>query len=231
MTDATPKPRKRRKLLLIVGGILVALFLCVIIAALSNGDKEPQQASDKPGAVAVAKKATRTPKPSKTPVPSRTPKPTNTLAPTATATQTPTFDEALEATIDNKQPAGTENIQHQYKPMPDGEFGAILDIVYEMDTPLSLDSALRLCTRSFLDTAPLLYELDPDLDVINLDYRLPSTDAYGKESLSSAVRIQINRETADKIVWENMLRCNLPKVLPIFRLHPSLTSAWQELCQ
>lgn len=92
MTDV-PKPRKRRKLLWIVGGILAALLLCVIVAALSPGDKESQQASDKPTAAAVSNDATA--KPSKTPIPSKTPKPTNTPKPTTPPADTPVPTETL----------------------------------------------------------------------------------------------------------------------------------------
>lgn len=85
MADRPAKPpRKRRKLLWIVGGILVTLLLCVVVAVLSNGDKEPQRASDKSTAAAVAEKATAAPKPTKTPIPSKTPKPTATPIPTPT---------------------------------------------------------------------------------------------------------------------------------------------------
>lgn len=212
-------PRKKWP---IIVGILGIVAVCGIIAiAVGNGEE--------PGGGHVAEATT---------VPGATEQPAQPIAPTPTRTPTPSpaptptlslKDHFTLAVADNK-PAGCKaspEIEY-YKAL--STLGAMLKVHYEIEVVLTDRMAIRDCVRSFLKTAPAAYSCDPRLDVLNVDYVATFTDVYGKQAQDSFLRIQIKRATADKIVWENMLICNVSQIVETFKLHPSLRDAWAEEC-
>ncbi len=80
--------------------------------------------------------------------------------------------------------------------------------------------------RIWIDTKDLVRELstivDPNINAIISESHLVLVDQYGKESLSRVALITINRETWEKINWDNFLTDNLPDVADGYWLHPAL---------
>ncbi len=77
------------------------------------------------------------------------------------------------------------------------------------------------------DTKDLVQELsvvvDADINAIIAEPHLTLVDQYGEESLSRVALITINRETWERINWDNFMTDNLPNVADSYWLHPALS--------
>ena len=196
-----------KKLLKWLGiGMVVIIVLAVVFGG--SGDKDE-------GTVSPTAQSTKT-----TPIPTRA---------TKKPTVTPSLVQELEAAIERNKPAHEGTFEWEYHP-PDYGLGARIDVVYFFDQILTDKLALKDFVRSFKSTAPELYGLDQSLDVLNVRYETTFVDTYGKESKGWMLKIQILRETADKINWDNMLMCDVPRVVEVFTPHLSLTAVWNEVC-
>ncbi|HUV95259.1 MAG TPA: hypothetical protein VMX14_10595 [Anaerolineae bacterium] len=149
--------------------------------------------------------------------------------------------EALLAIAERYMPAGADSCELLYHTIV-GEIrlvgtqeepvSQLVTLNYPLTFVWSEKSALRDCVSSFQETAPQLFSFDPYLDRLKFVYRATVLDQYGAESTEIMLWIQISREQADKIVWANLSQCNIPLVVEVFRLHPSLSlrQAWTDLC-
>jgi len=175
-----------------------------------------------------------------TPIPSLMPTPTMTLPPGTTQVEKGLMG-ALLAIAEGYMPAGADTCELLYHTIvgeirlvgtQDEPVSQLVTINYPLTFVWSEKSALRDCVFSFQETAPQLFSLDPYLDELKFVYRATVLDQYGAESTEIMLWIQISREQADKIVWANLSQCNIPLVVEVFRLHPSLSlqQAWAELC-
>lgn len=225
-------------------GVVIVILLCGIVAIVSPGEETPDLRGREPPSPDGSKtpdptrtpESTQTPRPTRTPKPTRTSRPTRTLRPTKTPTLSPvptatlSLENRLRLAVTDNKPAGCSETPEVKYHKGDAVLGAMLEVRYEVWV-LTDKIAVEDCIRSFVRTAPAVYLCDPELDILNVNYVTTFVDAYGKERQASLLRIQIKRETADKITWENMLICNVQRVVEAFKLHPSFRSMWAKRCQ
>ncbi|PIQ91517.1 MAG: hypothetical protein COV70_03370 [Parcubacteria group bacterium CG11_big_fil_rev_8_21_14_0_20_39_22] len=86
----------------------------------------------------------------------------------------------------------------------------------------------NLTRRGILsDTKDLVKELSSivgqDVNAIVVEPHLTLVDQFGEESLSRVALITIERETWEKINWNNFLTDNLPDIADSYWLHPALS--------
>jgi hypothetical protein len=62
----------------------------------------------------------------------------------------------------------------------------------------------------------------PAINAIFIDWHFPLIDTYGNVELSSVMTIDLARETAEKINWENFITDNLPIVADSYWHHGAL---------
>lgn len=87
----------------------------------------------------------------------------------------------------------------------------------------------NLTRRGILsDTVDLVKELSSiisqNITGIVVEPHLTLVDQYGKESLSKVAMITINRETWEKINWDNFLTDNLPDIADTYWQHPAMNN-------
>ncbi|MFK4417135.1 membrane-bound lytic murein transglycosylase [Bacillus sp. RC251] len=89
------------------------------------------------------------------------------------------------------------------------------------------ESATQNYTRKgmWMDTISILKDLKDEKGIseITFFYKYPLVDAYGNEKKDNVMKIQLNRETLDKINYDNLLHDNLPKIANQYWEHPALT--------
>lgn len=175
-----------------------------------------------------------------TPVPDLMPTATRTLPPGTTRVEKGLMD-ALQDIADRLMPIGADSCELLYHTIvgdirligtQEEQVSQLITITYPLTRIWNETSALENCTYSFRQTAPELFSLDPYLDRVKFVYMATVIDKYGAESMGLMLWIQINREQAEKIVWAKLSQCNIPLVVEVFRLHPSLSlrQAWTDLC-
>lgn len=200
----------KKKLLIGCGG---GFFACVLISIIIGLTKGTPSNTD----TTYTEPSTKRPSATRTPIPTPIPTPT------------PTLRELLDFALIDSKPDHDCSLTWEYN-AASGNLGASIDTTYFFEDILTEKLILKDCVRSFLKTAPELYRVDPSLDVLNLDFETTFVDKYGQESQGALLKIQILRETADKINWDNMLVCNIPEVVEAFKPHPSLIATWGEVC-
>ncbi|PEL17641.1 hypothetical protein CN599_16370 [Bacillus wiedmannii] len=77
----------------------------------------------------------------------------------------------------------------------------------------------------WMDTISILKDIKDEKQIseITFFYKYPLVDAYGNEKKDNVMKIQLNRETLDKINYDNLLHDNLPKIANQYWEHPALT--------
>ncbi|WP_255256215.1 hypothetical protein [Bacillus wiedmannii] len=89
------------------------------------------------------------------------------------------------------------------------------------------ESATQNYTRKgmWMDTISILKDIKDEKQIseITFFYKYPLVDAYGNEKKDNVMKIQLNRETLDKINYDNLLHDNLPKIANQYWEHPALT--------
>ncbi|WP_240678707.1 hypothetical protein [Bacillus cereus] len=89
------------------------------------------------------------------------------------------------------------------------------------------ESATQNYTRKgmWIDTIYILKDLKDEKEIseITFFYKYPLVDAYGNEKKDNVMKLQFNRETLDKINYDNLLHDNLPKIANQYWEHPALT--------
>ncbi|GAF85139.1 unnamed protein product, partial [marine sediment metagenome] len=135
----------------------------------------------------------------------------------------------LRPAVEKHALAGADSYEMEYHEAGSG-LGAMIYVAYFAELLWDEKSGLRMAAHSLKGLAPALFELDPDLDILNVRYETTFVDKYGQESRHWYVSAQVSRETAENIVWENVLRCNFPDILDVWKVYAPLANAWQELC-
>lgn len=77
----------------------------------------------------------------------------------------------------------------------------------------------------WIDTISILKDLknEKNISEIAFFYKYPLVDQYGNEKKDNVMKITLNRETLDKINYDNFLHNNLPKVANQYWEHPALS--------
>ncbi|PFP97717.1 hypothetical protein COK06_13060 [Bacillus cereus] len=77
----------------------------------------------------------------------------------------------------------------------------------------------------WMDTISILKDIKDEKEIseITFFYKYPLVDAYGNEKKDNVMKLQFNRETLDKINYDNLLHDNLPKIANQYWEHPALT--------
>ncbi|MGG1167075.1 hypothetical protein [Bacillus mycoides] len=77
-------------------------------------------------------------------------------------------------------------------------------------------------TGMWKDTIAILKELKSEKNIseIEFNYKYPMIDTYGNKSKDVVMKITLDRETLDKINYENLPRENLPIIAKKYWMHP-----------
>jgi len=67
-----------------------------------------------------------------------------------------------------------------------------------------------------------LYEIESDVTYISLFWALPLVDAYGNVTDRNVVIVSMDKETADKVNWDNILTDNIPVIATSYWQHGAL---------
>ncbi|QUG86889.1 hypothetical protein GSN03_15005 [Bacillus nitratireducens] len=73
------------------------------------------------------------------------------------------------------------------------------------------------------DTVSILKDLSNEKNIseITFFYKYPLIDAYGNEKKDTVMKINLNRDTLDKINFDNFPHDNLPKISNEYWEHPA----------
>ncbi|EJS04904.1 hypothetical protein [Bacillus mycoides] len=73
------------------------------------------------------------------------------------------------------------------------------------------------------DTVSILKDLSNEKNIseITFFYKYPLIDAYGNEKKDTVMKINLNRDTLDKINFDNFSYDNLPKISNQYWEHPT----------
>ncbi|OKO50511.1 hypothetical protein ABH17_029365 (plasmid) [Bacillus toyonensis] len=74
----------------------------------------------------------------------------------------------------------------------------------------------------WIDTISILKDLNKEKEIseITFIYKYPMVDPNGNEKKDTVMKITLNRETLDKINFDNLLHDNLPKIANKYWEHP-----------
>ncbi|ETT85563.1 hypothetical protein [Bacillus mycoides] len=77
----------------------------------------------------------------------------------------------------------------------------------------------------WIATISILKDLKDEKNIseIAFFYKYPLVDQYGKEKKDNVMKITLNRETLDKINYDNFIHNNLPKIANQYWEHPALS--------
>ncbi|SFE59169.1 hypothetical protein [Alteribacillus iranensis] len=78
-------------------------------------------------------------------------------------------------------------------------------------------------TGMWIDTASVLEDLDgvEGIDTITFNIQFPMVDQYGAESLDIVMKLSFDKETRDRINWNNFLHDNIPNISQDYWEHPA----------
>lgn len=192
-------------------GILAIFGLCAAVGLLMPDRKE--------GATAAA--------------PTNTPRAVVRILPTwtpAVPTRVPSISERLATIANDTKPAGCTACTVEYHPESAGLF-AVASVTCPLTTVLTAGSGMSASLRGFVKLAPAVWRAVPDLGVLNAYYDATFIDTYGKESTQHLLTVQLTRDTAAKIVWENMNPCRMSRAADVCKPHSGERAAFDELCE
>jgi len=201
--DLPPLPKRKRIGLYILGGIV----LLIIIIAAANGGKD--------GGTQEAK-ATATPR--ATSAPKATKGPTATLSP----------QDVLIAICEKAHPG--DAVTGVYVPASGSE-PTVFEAAITVKSMATAVGGIRLRATNYLKAAEAAFAADPELALFACVYETTFTDAYGTERQTAFLRIELSRETADKITWDNVLPCGLAKIADTWNVHASMQADWAAECK
>lgn len=77
----------------------------------------------------------------------------------------------------------------------------------------------------WIATISILKDLKDEKNIseISFFYKYPLVDQYGNEKKDNVMKITLNRETLDKINYDNFIHNNLPKIVNQYWEHPALS--------
>lgn len=175
-----------------------------------------------------------------TPVP--TPVPTEDNIPTATArvvpteepkaTQAPqentTGNPALDAVIDENKPSGAYEFGVKYTAKA-GDKGASLAVYYPIQDFWTLLGMLKVSYAAFIATAPIIFETDPDLDVLTITYQKPADAEKEEVGPQPVLIIEVNRAKAAQIK-SDIRWCELKNAVDKLEMSAEAADSWKGFC-
>ncbi|WP_257147090.1 hypothetical protein [Bacillus wiedmannii] len=95
----------------------------------------------------------------------------------------------------------------------------VVQITVEGKNGLTVESRK---TGMWRDTIAILKELknEKNISEIAFNYKFPMIDTYGNKSKDVVMKITLDRETLDKINYDNLPRENLPIIAKKYWMHP-----------
>lgn len=95
----------------------------------------------------------------------------------------------------------------------------VVQITVEGKNGLTVESRK---TGMWKDTITILKELknEKNISEITFNYTFPTIDTYGNKSKEIVMKITLDRETLDKINYDNLPRENLPIIAKKYWMHP-----------
>jgi len=141
-----------------------------------------------------------------------------------TASMPETFEEEVEAVILKllKETTNTDKPRIVLVVHDEDEEGEFLQAMLNADDNFTTDYIKRSIWMKSKELFEALYALDSNVDYISLFWALPLVDTYGNVSDKDVVIISLDRETADKVNWENVLTDNIPVIANTYWQHPAL---------
>jgi hypothetical protein len=163
-----------------------------------------------------------------TAAPTATPRPPTAIPPTATpAPEGDPAPEGLEEALQATKPVGSEPLTLLYQIEEDG---AQATATYEVTSFWTIPGALRDSVSSFISTAPVAFETDPELESLQAVYLVTMYDEDRNESLEALLKVMVTRDTAAEVDWANVMRCELPDVVESVEVHPTEAESWEQMC-
>lgn len=217
----TPTPKKRRRLLPILAGLVVACVVLVFIAALLSPTEQPAATvADQPlveaaPATTVADQPTATPQPvaTDTPVlPTATPEP-----PTATPqpTATPSLEDQILAAIGR--------VNRNAAPAPYILIDEQVVVDFAGNDGLSNGMIRRDSQRRTMAVAQAVRDNTGNQHDIAITVTFPLIDAFGNTSEQPVMRVRLTRATLEKINFDGFLIDNLPGIADYYWQHPAIS--------
>ncbi len=163
-----------------------------------------------------------------TAAPTITPRPPTAIPPTSTpAPEGDPAPDGLETALEAVKPVGSEPLMLLYQVEEDGGQATL---TYEVTSFWTIPGALRDCVSSFISTAPVAFETDPELRTLQAMYMVTMYDEDRNESLEALLTVKVTRDTADEVDWGNLKRCELPDAVESVEVHPSEVESWHQMC-
>jgi hypothetical protein len=216
---------KSRRLLIILGGGLVSLCLCVAVIYLVGGGGTKvsptvagQQASATTATTTVSREANAATGPTETARPTRTPRPTSTPEPTDTPTAS--AEERARQLVAATLGKGNRKLPRLTSLAYSADE---ISVQWALDDNLTTEMILRGAWLDVLHMAKVLWQAGYTTQSYVFDGSFSMTDAYGASSENRVILVTLNPETTGKIVWDTFITDNLPVIADTYWQHPAFT--------
>lgn len=188
-TQSQPPKKSRTRSIMIVGGVLVVLCLCVAIVGSLNRDNDTAGTAVQPTAQPIVEATAPS---ADTPTP-------------AAPTPTPTLKQLV---IDALGKRTRENV-------PETTIVAGTDsmaVVFPINENLTMTATRDVAQRDILKAAQAIYQTTGNAYDLTFTGTFAMQDAYGNVEELPVMRATLTRATLDKINWENLLAVQLSQV-------------------
>jgi hypothetical protein len=176
------------------------------------------------------------------PTPTAVPVPTEDNVPTATArvvptdapkaTQAPqentTGNPALDAVVDENKPSGAYEFGVKYTAKA-GDKGATLAVYYPIQDFWTLLGMLKVSYAAFIKTAPIIFETDPDLDVLIITYQKPADAEKEEVGPQPVLIIEVSRAKVAQVT-SDIRWCDLKNAVDKLEMSPEAADSWKGFC-
>lgn len=162
---------------------------------------------------------TNTPAPTSTPVPTSTPAPTDTPAPTPTSTATLSPVDQLRVSIQAALGEGNRDIPRLQ------EFDILeevdLWVVWSINTSLTIGWIRDGAQADAFNILQAIHSTGFDYRSVALIGTFSMTDVYGNSEEADVISVTYNRETVERINWNNFSLDNVYTIADqIYQIHP-----------
>lgn len=213
MTEKKKKLFSGRNLLILLGGLILCFALCLVFGSYLSNTPEGK-ATNTAEAIAQATQDA---------LPTDTPEPPPTKEPTATTEPTLEPEEKLVFDIETVLGTGNREIQRLSKVFPNcDDSGCEVIVEWAINDNLSLNLIRVTAQTDATDILEQISQSDLNVNNVRLLGTFSMVDAYGNASEKVVVNLFFEKETIDKINFENFLFDNIYLIADTKDIHPDL---------
>jgi hypothetical protein len=130
--------------------------------------------------------------------------------------------------LSNDNPEGIENLVEE---VLESETDEVNEIEVETDEDIEVNANVELTpwevseseyTDEAADIIEQIFDLEVDINYFEIEIYTPTTDEYGNEGTARAITIGMDKETADRINWDNYDSDNLSYHADTYDVSPTL---------